>query len=175
MHITLVAVVSADGKLTKWDDVPSESWCSVEDQNYFGSLIAKSKLIIMGSGTYDVVKSTIDNSDDRLRVVLTRELVRYKADMRPGQLEFWTETPNEAVSRLEELGYHEALLLGGEIIHGKFLAAKLVDEVWLTLEPKVFGVGKSFAGGAELNVEMRLLEHRVLNSDGTMLLKYEVL
>lgn len=175
MHITLVAVVSADGKLTKWNDDLAESWSSIEDQKYFGSLIAESSLIIMGSGTYDIVKSTIAHSAGRLRVILTSEPSKYKGAELSGQLEFWSETPIEVVKKLEDMGHNEALLVGGEVVHGAFLEAKLVNEMWLTVEPKIFGIGKSFAGGVKLDVEMRLVGHEKLNSDGTMLLKYEVL
>jgi len=175
VRIILAAVLSADGKLTKWGDSSAEAWSSPADQEYFNSLIAESSLIIMGSGTFDVAKSSIVNSAGKLRIVLTSEPSRYRNLLVAGQLEFWSDTPLETVKKLKEIGYKEALLVGGEKVYGAFLEAKLVSEVWLTVEPKIFGAGKSFAGSTQLDVKMRLVESKKLNEDGTMLLKYEVL
>ena len=52
MKVVMVAVVSANGKLTRGNDPDIYKWTSKEDQNFFFSLISKSKLIVMGSGTY---------------------------------------------------------------------------------------------------------------------------
>ena len=55
-----------------------------------------------------------------------------------------------------------------------FLGAGLVDEVWLTVEPVIFGQGVDLFRGAELNVRARLIHMEQLNETGTLHLRYAV-
>ena len=175
MRIVMIAASSLDGKISQWDKPGVVGWNSDEDKQYFADLISHASLSIMGSGTYEVIRGTIANSSEKLRVILTSTPEKYHSERVEGQLEFWNATPTAAIEKLAQLGYTEALLLGGSEVHGSFLAAGLVNEIWLTLEPKIFGTGKSLAGVSRLEVNLRLLEQAQLNGNGTLLLKYEVL
>jgi len=65
------------------------------------------------------------------------------------------------------------LLLGGASLNNSFFKANFVNELWLTLEPKLFGSGNDLAGNAELDINLELFEMEKLNSQGTLLLKYK--
>ncbi len=175
IKVVLAMVMSVDGKTTKWGDPEIYKWTSKEDQDYFFSLIEKHNAIIMGRKTYEAARALIKLSPYKLRVVLTRSPKSYKDFAVAGQLEFRGDSVEEIIENLRKRGYREALLVGGEHVNALFLQAGLVSEVWISVEPVIFGVGNGLAGNIEMDIRMRLKNVTILNERGTLLLKYEVL
>ncbi len=174
MKVTMVMLSSADGKTTKGNDNNIYTWTSTEDQKYFFSLIKKNNLIIMGSETYNASKPVIKLEKGKLRIVLTRNPKKYITQTVVGQLEFSEETPEKLIKRLSSLGYKKALLVGGSIINGLFLKQNLVNELCLTIEPKIFGNGKNIIEGQSFDKSLRLISAKKLNKGGTLLLNYKI-
>jgi len=174
MKVTMVMLSSIDGKITNGKDPDVYDWTSPEDQKLFFSLIKKNNLIVMGRKTYEASKSVIKLENGKLRIVLTRNPKKYFNQSVKGQLEFTDETSRELVKRLSALGYKNLLLVGGGIINGLFLKKNLVDELFLTIEPMIFGIGKNIVEGQLLNTKLQLISSRKLNKTGTLLLKYVV-
>lgn len=173
MKLTMVMLSSVDGKTTKGNDSNIYTWTSIEDQKYFFSLIKKNNLIIMGRETYDASKPVIKLEKGKLRIVLTRSPKNYSNETIKGQLEFSDETPEKLIQRLPTLEYKKALLVGGSIINGLFLKHNLVDELYLTIEPRIFGKGKNIIEGQLLDKSLQLTSVKKLNKNGTLLLKYK--
>lgn len=174
MKVTMVMLASVDGKTTKGNETNIYTWTSQEDQKRFFSLIEKNNLIIMGSSTYEASKPVIKLEKEKLRIVLTRNLKNYFTETVRGQLEFSDETPEKLIGRLSTLGYKKALLVGGSIINGLFLKNNLVDELYLTIEPKIFGDGKNIIEEQLLDKSLKLISIKKLNKAGTLLLKYKI-
>jgi dihydrofolate reductase len=175
MKIVLAIVTSIDGKSTK-GNFPPAIWASNEDQKHFLSLISKYSLIVMGGNTYKSVRSDIRLSKNKLRVILTRNPKKFEKDNIPGQLEFSGESPRQLVKRLKFEGYKEMLLVSGAFLNTVFFKEKLIDELYLTIEPKIFGKGKGIIDNTEkLDINLKLISIKKLNSQGTLLLKYKVL
>lgn len=174
MKVILAIVTSADGKSTK-DDLPPNTWASDEDQKFFFSLVKKHNLIVMGKNTYLASKRNIRLEEDKLRIVLTKNPEEFKKEAVRGQLEFTDESPKALVKRMTEEKFIELLLVSGATLNTAFFKDKLIDELWLTLEPKLFGLGKGLVGMEELEVNLKLLGIKRLNPQGTLLLKYQVI
>ena len=179
MKIILINVSSLDGRFTKWNGSNIYEWSSREDFDFFKKTMSENNLIIMGSGTFDKVrtnkKAGLKPEKERLRIVMTKNPENYKKFEVPGQLEFSNETPKKLIKRLEKQGYKQALLVGGGKIANSFFTDKLIDEVWLTIEPRIFGEGKVLAEGRRLDISLNLISTKRLNAKGTLLLKYKVL
>ena len=62
-------------------------------------------------------------------------------------------------------------VLGGATLHDWFLAASLVDELWLTLEPRLFGQGTPFLREAH-DLTLSLIDVQTLGASGTLLVRY---
>ena len=174
MKVTMVMLSSVDGRTTKGDQSDIYVWTSLEDQDYFFSLIKKSKVIIMGAKTYEAVRSRLKLEEKKLRIVLTRHPEKYKSHTILGQLEFSSEKPQQLLERLNKLKYKKALLVGGGIINGLFLKQNLVNEFFLTIEPRIFGEGKNVVEGQLLDKSLQLMSMKKLNEAGTLLLRYKV-
>jgi len=175
MKVTMAMLATVDGRTTKGNESNIYTWTSPEDQKYFFSLINEHNVIVMGGKTYEAVHSRIKLEEKKLRIILTRRPEKYNSQTVEGQLEFSGETPRQLVKRLTSIGYKEILLVGGSIINGLFLKQNLVDELYLTIEPKLFGSGKNIIEGQLLNKSLRLISVKKLNKVGTLLLKYKII
>lgn len=173
MKIILAMVISADGKSTKWD-LPDQSWASAEDKTNLTKLISESDLILMGGKTYETAKKHIKPKKGKLRIVITRSPEKFSADQVDNQLEFTNQPILELVQGLENKGFKQMLLLSGEGLNKQFFESNLVDEIILTIEPKVFGSGHGMTADSKLDLNLRLLSVEKVNEQGTILLRYKV-
>ena len=172
MKTIVIFVTTLDGKITKWGDPHVMRWSSPEDQKYFRTIWNESPLLVMGSSTFDF--DPIKPSPNSLLHIMTRNPAKYKMYEVPGQLEFSNETPEELVKRFEAQ-YEQMLVVGGPHVATSFFKDGMVDELWLTLEPKIFGEGGNFVVDEELDVNLKLLNIEKVNDRGTLILKYHIL
>jgi dihydrofolate reductase len=172
MKVIVIFVTSLDGKITKWNDPHVMHWSSAEDQAYFRKIWNESALTVMGSGTFDF--DPIKPQPNTLLHIMTHTPEEYRQREVPGALEFSSEIPTELVERFRQQGFEQMLVVGGPHIATSFFKDNLVDELWLTLEPKIFGEGGNFAVGTELDVELSLLSMEKVNERGTLILKYGI-
>lgn len=170
MNITTIDVISVNGKIAPEGDT-SHTWTSSEDWNHFLSVVREHNLLVMGSGTYDTVRP--QPQSERLRIVLTHQPEQYKADAVPGSLEFVKATPQALVKQLTARGYTSMLLVGGQV-NTEFMAAGLVNQMFVTVEPVVFGAGQHLLDGTSFRTDVQLQSVLQLNKRGTLLLHYVV-
>lgn len=172
MKIILSVVASKDGRVTDARGNPPSMWASGEDQRMFRTLIRRCGVVIIGSNTYTAQKESIRAARGALRVVMTSRPARYKKDARRGRLEFTSRSPSVVVASLSARGFSRSLLAGGPELVRTFLKAKLVNELWLTIEPVTFGKGLKMASVPK--ARLVLLRKQALNNKGTTLFKYRV-
>ncbi len=175
MKITLVMVQSINGKITRGANHHIPAWTSSEDKEHFRNLVDSASLIIMGRHTYEAAKSSIKHKEGTLRVVVTTNSASFKDEVNPGTLEFTNEAPKILIERLEQAGRTEGLLVGGATLNSTFLSAELVDDLYLTIEPHIFGNGHPLIEKTNLDISLKLLESKKLNNQGTLLLHYQVI
>jgi dihydrofolate reductase len=178
MKIILIHVSSVDGKLTKWKGKNVYEWSSPEDFLYFKQTIAENNLVVMGSGTFDDVKDNkkagLKPEKERLRIILTSKPKTYDTYVIPGQMEFSDETPKKLIQRLEKNGFTQMILVSGGKVATSFFRDGLIDELWLTIEPRIFGIGEPLVQEEKLDISLQLNEIKKLNANGALLLKYNV-
>ena len=174
MRVVLIAAQSLDGFIAKHAE-PGTAFTSAEDKAWFPACLADFDCCVMGSATYREARAAIREqaaSSSRRRIILTRQPAAFADDAKPGRLEFTAEPPAGLCERLHAEGHRHCALLGGGEINGLFLAAGLVEEAWITLEPRIFGEGRPLATG-RLDARLHLTETVRLGPD-VLLLKYSV-
>ena len=174
MNVAVAAVISVDGKLTRHSESNIYQWVSDEDQAHFRSLLAGHDAIVMGRGTYESIKDKLELSPTKLRTVLTTQPGRFTDQAVPGQLEFAQTSPAQLTVKLKKRGFKNLLVVGGARMISDFLAARLAHELYLTIEPRLFGTGRPLLAAVPLDIKLQLVEQTRLNQKGTMLLKYRV-
>lgn len=172
-RVILITAASLDGRITRG---PKEgnAFTSPADQAWFAATLDGMDAVLMGRGTYEAVRERLRARRDDAsvpRIVFTRDPGRFAAEAGPG-LQFTAESPTDGVARLRAEGKQRLALVGGAELHSAFFAADLVDEVWVTLEPWIFGRGKLLAPDAP-EVALEFLAHEFL-SPQSLLLKYRV-
>ena len=173
MRLTLIVAQSLDGFITR-HDTPGSDFASAEDRTFFRAALRDFDCCVMGGETYRTARETIRTGlmPQRLRLVLTRTPAAFANDSVPGKIEFTDKTPNQLVTELRQQGLHHCAILGGAQIHSLFLEAGLVDELWLTIEPLLFGNGTPLLA-RRTSVQLTLLSSENL-APSTLLLKYRV-
>jgi dihydrofolate reductase len=174
MRVTLIAAQSLDGFITK-HATPGSDFASAADHAHLRSALTTFDCSVMGAETYRAARTQIRErmTSVRLRTVLTRTPEKFTADTVTGLLEFSSAEPRQLLANLSARGLSRCALLGGAQVHSLFLNAQLVDELWITVEPRLFGTGTSLLGQV-VDIRLKLLSEERLAPD-TLLLKYEVL
>lgn len=173
MKTILVFVSTLDGKVTKWGDPFIRIWSSEDDKHYFKKVWNDNWLIVMGSSTYNA--EPVKPSSKHLFNVMTRYPKKYREAWSIGQLEFTNETPEQLVDRFNKEGQKQMLIVGGAHIATSFLKEQLIDELWLTIEPKIFGTGGNFVINEKLDIALQLISCEKVNKQGTLIAKYKII
>jgi dihydrofolate reductase len=168
MKIIMLAALTIDGKLAR-NPAHFVDWTSREDKRLFASTTRQAGVLILGNNTYKTLPAPLPG---RLHVVLTYSLAGKESV--PGEVEYTDEPPPRIVAGLEARGYKEAVLGGGSQVNALFLQSGLVDEIWLTIEPVVFGLGVDLLHGVQFDLRARLIHMERLNDAGAVHLRYSL-
>lgn len=182
MIVTLLAAVSIDMFISPKDQqrFPSTSWTSKEDRAFFVKKSKEISVMLMGANTFQTINRALP---ERLTIVITHHpdqmettfLDKHQLTELPENLRFTNQGVEEIISSLEREGYVELALCGGASLYSQFLRANLVDRLFLTLEPIIFGEGVAlFSQLGEKNLKLKLLSEQKLNETGTLVLEYQV-
>ncbi len=137
MTVTLFVATSLDGYIAGPDD--DMSWLFTDTDYGFDDFFENVDTLIMGRGTYEVVKSFGKwPYADKANVVITR-----RTDLvtdTPGTTVFNGELP-ELVEQLKEDGAEDVWLVGGGELVRSMLSAGLIDRITVSLHPVLLGNG----------------------------------
>jgi len=170
IKIILMLAVTADGKIAKHENHLAD-WTSPEDKKLFIQETKKAGVIIMGRKTFDTIGKPLPN---RLNLIMTSKAQQKKAEAIPGTLEFTDQQPKQIIENLEKLGFKTAILGGGTAINTLFLKENLIDEIKLTIEPKIFSTGHGIFDKIDVNMDLELIEMKKLNPN-TIFVHYKVI
>ena len=67
------------------------------------------------------------------------------------------------------------VVFGSPHVATSFLKEQLIDELWLAIEPKIFGSGGNFVIEENLDINLRLISCEKVNEQGTLITKYAVM
>lgn len=167
-HVIALAAITADGKIARGAGDPA-TWTSREDKRMFVSVTKRAGAVVVGRTTFETFPQPLR---DRLQVVLTSSPDRYTST--PGIVEYHNGAPAEVLSALAERGFAEVVVAGGARVYAEYLGSGSVDELWLTVEPMLFGRGISLCE-AGLPADVRLQLREVVRlSEHTVQLQYGV-
>lgn len=162
--------MTVDGIIAK-NSKQNADWTTKADKKAFIAETKKHGAIIMGQTTFEAIGRPLPG---RLNLILSLEPEKYSDKTQPGLLEFFKGTPQEIINYLKEKNFSSVILGGGAYTNGTFLSAGLVDEILITVEPKLFGLGLNFSEGFDLNLNLKLLECNQIGDEAVQL-RYEVL
>ncbi len=169
MNTFIIVAHTADGFIAPIDiggqAKPSTVWTSGADKKKFVELTKKAGVIVMGLTTYKTIGRPLPG---RLNVVYAPK------DTPPIEGVMMTELAPEAlIKELASKGYKEVAICGGSTIYTMFMQSGLVNKIYITVEPKLFGQGLTIFN-KPIDKDTKLISVEKL-SDDVIFLEYEVI
>ena len=156
---------SVDGRISLTKRTPPR-WTSREDWEFFQKSLSRIEAVVVGRNTY---QSVAERLRKRNSFVLSS---RQKTLTRRGTVTFVNPAKVHLPKLLER--YKSVAVLGGGTVYQFMLDKKLLDEIFVTVEPLIFGHGKEMFIGGTLATRVSLLSVKRLNRTGTLLLHYQI-
>lgn len=151
--------MTADGFIAK-NAHHLASWTSKEDKKFFVQKTKAAGVMIMGANTYETIGKPMPG---RLTIVYSRSK-QYEG------VEVTSLPPAELLASLKARGHTEVAICGGASIYTMFMKAGVVDTLFLSVEPLLFGTGVSIFN-EQLEQNLQLISSTKL-SDSVLLLEY---
>lgn len=164
-----IAAMTLDGKIAKSKDHLSTEWTSEEDKIFFRKLLKECDVVVIGKNTYETAKEPLSK---RNCVVLSRSVDQPASESE--RLVFINTEKTDLKNYIAERNYQKVAILGGAQVYTYCLENNLIDELYITLEPVVFGQGIDlFSSTKDLSTNFELVSTEKLNQQGTLLLTYK--
>ncbi len=166
MKVILYMAITANGLIAKEDD--DTSWISTEEWSTYSKLARKIGNIIVGKRTYDIFTKQIEFQElkDTKFVVVTHHNFKTLSNHH-----FIAKSPKDALKFFKN--DDELIVAGGGILNGAFMKENLVDEIYIDIEPIVFGKGIPVFASSDFQTKLELIETKML-SKNTIQLHYRV-
>ena len=170
MKTILYMGISANGYIAKENG--NSEFTSKEDLQGFYEHSKSAGNIIMGKNTYlEASKYGYFPFPDALNVVVSNQDIENKWE---DKVLITKESPKKILEILSTKNFKEAFLAGGGRLNSSFLKEKLIDEIYLDVEPLIFGKGIKVFADADFGFDLELMEVKKLNKDSVQL-HYKVL
>jgi dihydrofolate reductase len=158
MKVMLYMATTVNGYIAKEND--ETPWSNEEWMSY--SKFAKDVgNLVIGKRTYEIMEkdNTFAEMGSPFTVVVTSEDFAHNSNFA------LAKSPKEALKILEGRGFAKALIGGGGILNASFMKENLVDEVYLDIEPMVFGKGIKLFSGEDFDTKLEFIEMKKLSKN----------
>lgn len=164
---TALVAMSIDGRIAAHAK-QFTSWTSKEDKDFLHKHLDRSDVVVVGRNTYETAKKPLSK---RNLIVVTRQVE--KATQKKEGLVYFNLQRENIDKFVRKMGYKRVAVLGGQQIYTYFLEKKLLDEIYLTIEPVIFGKGLSMfkTKGFKLR-RWKFVSIKKLNKKGSWVMRY---
>lgn len=163
IKVFIIAALSADGYIAKDSLHSPMNWTSKADKTRFIELTKRAGVVVMGSSTYKSIGRPLK---ERVNIV-------YSKNQSFEGVEMTDKAPLDLIKDLEEKGYKEVAICGGTSVYTMFMKAGIVDTLYLTIEPILFGKGMGLFN-EDIHHSLRLVSSQISEASGSLLLEYKV-
>lgn len=169
MTISVYIAVSTNGLISNSRNVAD--WLSEEYGQGLYAMCQQAKAVIMGKTTYAILAPDhLPLKQEGTTVVMTSDKQATSAN---STVIFTQATPAEISQLFTDKGHGEAVIIGGAVVISEFVKAGLVTDLYLVVEPVLFGNGLPLLNEVALEVKLRLVDVTNLN-DSSLRLHYSV-
>lgn len=161
MKVFLIAAISADGFIGQ-DSSHTADWTSKADKKLFVDLTKQAGVMVMGSNTFKTIGHALPGRKTFVYTTKPEQLSGIE------DVEATDLSPADLIKKLQDDGFESIAICGGAQIYGLFLKEKLITDIYLTVEPVLFGSGVPLSLGADLT-KLELVETKNLNQDSVLL------
>jgi dihydrofolate reductase len=167
VKVVLIAAITVDGFIGKTADHLAD-WTGGADKKLFVQVTKEAGTMVMGSTTFATIGRALPG---RKTIVYTSKPKKIKVE----GVETTQESPAKLVARLEKEGATGLAVCGGATIYAQFMAAGVVDELYISVAPTLFGTGiPLFSGDEDVRQRLKLLDQQLLD-DNTIMMHYKTI
>jgi dihydrofolate reductase len=162
MKVVLYMAVTPNGMIAKEDD--DTDWVTEIEWASFSGMIKGNGNMIIGKRTYEVMIGNDEFNRSDLNKIKTVVLTN-DASMRihnPASVSI-AKSPEEAIDVLHKQGFDTIMVCGGGGLNSGFMKEKLIDEIYLDVEPILFGRGIGLFAEADFEASLELIGTKKLS------------
>jgi dihydrofolate reductase len=160
MKVILYIASTLNGLAAKSDG--DSDWVSAENTTDFNSFCRQIGCVIMGRHTFDIFNE-MEFKDwpaaTGLHIILTQQT--YLATKHPDVL--FSPSPRSCLQTAKTRGFDHVVVIGGSQTFGIFMQENLVDEIYLDIEPLVFGKGMPLFDAGDFESKLKFIEFKQLS------------
>lgn len=162
MKVILYMAVTANGFIAREND--KTSWPKTEWESY-RNMVKKAGNIIIGRRTYQIMKEKgeFERIENPFTVVVTHQQFKSNKNFA------FAKSPKDAVKLLKKKGFTEAVVAGGGKLNSSFIKENLIDDIYLDVEPLLFGRGIKLFSEGDFEADLQLVETKKLSPDEVQL------
>jgi dihydrofolate reductase len=149
------------------DDTP---WSKEEWHSWY-STVKRARNVVIGRRTYELMQGT-----DAFKKCgnPTTIIVSKTTKLQTKNYVTFVKSPKAAVEYLKSKGFKEIIIGGGGNLNSSFVNNRLIDEIWLDIEPLFFKAGTKLFEKNKMDVRTKLIKLKKL-SKNLIQIRYKVL
>ena len=165
-HYFALAAMTIDGYIARYPGHDS-NWTSEEDTRHLHEMEDKADVLLLARTSYEIAKKRLAK---RKCIVLTSKVNGLEEK---GNALYVNPEKTDLGKIVREKGYKKVCVLGGRGAYNYALKKGLLDEIYLTVEPIVFGEGIGMFSEKTETKRFSLVSVKKLNNKGSLLLRYK--
>lgn len=158
MKIILYMAMTANGLIAKEDD--DTSWISKKEWDSYSAMVRKAGCMVIGRRTYHILTKQPEFREFKKVKIVVVSSKKFKT-LSP--LHIVAKSPKEALKELWDSD--TVVVAGGGILNSAFMKEKLVDEIYIDVEPVVFGKGIRLFADSEFETKLELVGTRKISKN----------
>lgn len=171
MKVVLYMGQTLNGYIAKLND--DTSFLTKASSKGFIDNVRKAGNAVIGRRTFEVSLPVHHFPfGDVLNVVMTTQKIENKWG---NKAIFTDKSPKNIVKMLKDKGFETILVGGGGVVCTSFLEAGLADEIYVDIEPVIFGRGKKIFADGDFENKLKLMEPPKKLSPSELQLHYKIL
>lgn len=172
MKVVLYMAISVNGYIAKEND--DTSWVSETEWKGYSDMIKKAGNMIIGRRTYEIMLRNDEFNKSELTKIKTVVISNDASlPIHNSKFVFIAKSSKEAIDILRKQGFKTIMICGGGELNSSFIKENLMDEIYLDIEPIVFGSGIKLFSDSIFESRLELLETKKI-SDNEIQLHYKV-
>jgi dihydrofolate reductase len=169
MKVILYIDTTVNGMIGKEDG--NSDFTSPEDAASFTAICQKAGVVVMGRKTYEVLYPNYLPLKEGLHIVLTKN--KYMKSDNP-TVSFRNQSPTDIINWLNGSGCETTVVIGGSETVSQFMKEGLINEMFVDIEPLIYGKGMPLFKPNDFEFKLKLLKTKMLSAQ-TIQLHYQVL
>lgn len=170
MHVFLIAATTLDGFIAQDKNHLSTKWTSKEDFQFFKERTTQAGVLVMGRTTFETIGRALPGR--KIIVMSSQPKPEKYSQLNDAQVEYTSETPEKILQKLSAAGRTEVAICGGASVYTQFMQAGLINTLFITVEPVLFGTGITLFN-QPISAQLTLNKVHQL-SEQTIVLEYKV-